>query len=269
MIVTLTTDFGTADHYVGVMKGVLLASAPQLQVVDLTHEVEPGRVEAGAFALLASYRYFPAGTVHVGVVDPGVGSQRRALLVDAAAQYFVGPDNGLFSYVLEREPTAQVVEVTDERYFRQPRSDTFHGRDVFAPLAAALASGVKPYELGPILTQPVRLPPLRPQLLASGALMGRILHVDRFGNCVTSLTPGDLPRAGTHLRLTAGDCLITELRRHYSGAAPGAPFAIWGSSGFLELSVNGGSAADLLGIAPGAAVEVPAGTSDRRTEESG
>jgi S-adenosyl-L-methionine hydrolase (adenosine-forming) len=256
MIVTLLTDFGLVDHYAGVMRGVLMGTDPEIRVVDLTHEIAPGRIDEGAFALLAAYLYFPRGTVHVAVVDPGVGSARRAIVVEAAEQYFVGPDNGLFSYVLEREAEARAVEVTNSQYFRQPLSTTFHGRDLFAPVGAALARGVRPEELGPPLPSPTRLAPLRPLAGVDGGLQGRILHVDRFGNCITSVSVDDLVSGNDRVRVRAGGRDVATFRRHYTGAPAGDPFLIWGSTGFLEISLNGGSAAAALGLAAGDGVEV-------------
>ena len=255
MIVTLLTDFGTSDHYVGVMKGVLLGVDERIRVVDLSHEVPAGGVDTGAFLLLAAYRHFPPGTVHVGVVDPGVGTARRAVVVEAAGQLFVGPDNGLFSYLLDREAGAGVREVIADRFVRRPASTTFHGRDLFAPLGAALATGVRWEEVGPLLTDPVRLPALRPTVAADGGLLGRILHVDRFGNCITSIGREDVvaPNDGVRLRVAGRE--IAEVRSHYAGAAPGRPFLVWGSSDFLEVSVNDGSAAALLRVSAGTAVE--------------
>ena len=257
MIATLLTDFGLADHYVGVMKGVILSIDPRITVVDLGHDVPPGDIEGGAFALLASYPYFPPGTVHVAVVDPGVGTTRRPVAAAAAGQLFVAPDNGLLSYVLDREPDARVFHLTDERRFRHPVSTTFHGRDVFAPVGAALAAGAAPESLGTEIADPVRLAPLRPTAEADGTLRGRVLQVDRFGNCVTSFTAHDLAaRADGGFRLCAGTGEIRELRRHFAGGRPGAPFAIWGSAGFLEIAVDGGSAAAVLGLGTGHEVRV-------------
>lgn len=256
MIVTLLTDFGTSDHYAAVMKGVILAADPAIALVDLGHEIAPGDVAHAAFSLLAAYPYFPPGTVHVVVVDPGVGTERRVVAVQARDQIFVGPDNGVFSYVLDREPAARVHEVTSERYHRKPVSSTFHGRDVFAPLGAALAGGLRPEELGPPLEAAVRLPPLSPGRTGRGTRLGRVLHVDRFGNCVTSIAVHDLPAPRALVRARAGTAVIGALRRTYAGAPASEPFLIWGSSGLLEISLNGASAAAALGLRPGSAIEV-------------
>src|SRR2546423_4729144 len=158
MIVTLLTDFGTGDYFVGAMKGALLAVNPRAQIVDITHEIAPHDIEAGAFTLLAAFETFPAGTVHVAVVDPGVGSTRRAIVVESERHTFVGPDNGVFGYVFERLNDFHVFHVTNRKYFRRDASATFHGRDRFAPLAGALSRGVRAEELGHEITDFVRLP---------------------------------------------------------------------------------------------------------------
>lgn len=268
MIVTLLTDFGTADPYVGVMKGVVLGVDASVPLVDLTHEVPPGRVDVGAFHLLVSYRHFPAGTVHVAVVDPGVGSERRPIVVEAAGQCFVAPDNGLLSYLLETEEGAVCREVTSPRFLDRPLSTTFHGRDLFAPVGAALATGTPASELGAVIDDPVRLPSLRPSREVNGALVGRVLHVDRFGNCITSLPRAGMFEEGERLALEIGGRRVEQLRAHYAGAPEGEPFLVWGSAGFLEVSVNGGSAAAVLGVGTGAVVRLHTGPSAVHEETS-
>ena len=260
MILTLLTDFGTADYFVGAMKGVILSAAPGAVVVDLTHEVPPQDVRAGAFTLLAALDAFAPGAVHLAVVDPGVGSARRGIAAAAGGHLFVGPDNGLFSWALERLGGARVFHLDRERFFRPAVSSTFHGRDVFAPVAAALARGTPLEEVGTEVGDWTRLEPLRPERTASG-LRGGVLHVDRFGNCVTSVARGDVPAGfgeGGAVRLDVGRREVRSLRRFYAegGEGEGEPFAIWGSAGFLEVSVNRGSAARVLGAGPGAVVEV-------------
>jgi len=260
MIVTLLTDFGTRDYFVGAMKGAVLASNPRAQVVDITHEIPAHDIEAGAFTLLASFEAFPAGTVHVAVVDPGVGSARRAVAVETRGHTFVGPDNGVFGYVYERVESFAVHQLTNENYFRKDVSTTFHGRDVFAPVAGALSRGVAAEELGPRLSDFVRLPFARPERRADGVLEGRVIHVDRFGNCVTNFTPRDIPVEpfGRGMRMKVGGFEIEQLRRFFADErdAPGEPFAIWGSAGLLEIAVNLDSAARRLGVGRGQAVEV-------------
>lgn len=228
-VITLLTDFGTADYYVGAVKGAILSVNPDAVIVDITHEVPAQDIETGAFLLLAAYKTFPRGTVHVAVVDPGVGSTRRPIIVSAGDQFFVGPDNGIFSYI---EPPHRTFHVTAEKYFRPDPSSTFHGRDIFAPVAAALSTGVSPEQFGLEINDVVKLPSLETPL--------RIIHIDRFGNCVTNITGEKFEG------LTLNGRTISVLRNFYGEAPVGEIFAIWGSAGFLEISMNGGSAAQVL-----------------------
>lgn len=243
--ITLLTDFGTADYFVGAMKGVILSINPQAVITDITHEIPAQDVAAGAFSLLAAYDTFPAGTIHVAVVDPGVGSERRPIVVSAGEYLFVGPDNGIFTYIYDRDPSNQAFQITNETYFRQPVSNTFHGRDIFAPVAAALSTGLDPSFLGPRISDPIRLvKSVEPQ----------IIHIDRFGNLITSLTR-DQFKEGTSLIING--TVISKVRRFF-GEGIGKqdePFVIWGSAGFLEIAVNGGSAAQILGVKRGDAIK--------------
>src|SRR5688572_12873501 len=221
MIVTLLTDFGTADYFVGAMKGAVLAANPSAQVVDITHEVPAYDIEAGAFTLRAAFETFPEGTVHVAVVDPGVGSERRAVAVEGRGHAFVGPDNGIFGHVYERVRPFRVFHLTDESFFRPEVSATFHGRDIFAPVAGALSRGVRAGELGPQVFDFVRLPSAAPARLADGTLAGAVIHVDRYGNCVTNITPQDLSpaeRRGGAL-LFAGGREVRRFRRFFAEGA--------------------------------------------------
>src|ERR1041385_5554971 len=168
------------------MKGVIVSRSPVAQIIDITHDIPPQDIPAGAFNLVSVYRNFPPGTIHVGVVDPGVGSDRRAIVVECAEQYFVGPDNGLFSWICEREGKFVARALINEKFFRQPVSDTFHGRDIFAPVAAALSNGIPPEEFGPLIEDIVLLESLEPKATAKG-IEARIIHIDRFGNCITNL----------------------------------------------------------------------------------
>jgi len=260
MIVTLLTDFGTGDYFVGAMKGALLAVNPRAQIVDLTHEIAPHDIGAGAFTLLAAFETFPAGTVHVAVVDPGVGSSRRAVVVESERHVFVGPDNGVFGYVYERAGPLRVFHVTNEKYFRPTVSATFHGRDIFAPVAGALSLGVRPEEFGPEITDFVRLPFAAPERLQDGTLVGAVIHVDRFGNCVTNISPRDLDEESIRrgVRLLVGEREVRSFRRYFGdeGDSAGEPFAIWGSAGLLELALFRDSAARSLGAKRGQRVEV-------------
>ena len=244
--ITLLTDFGTSDYFVGALKGVILSINPTIRIVDITHEIPPQDIESAAFTLLACYQSFPVGTIHVAVVDPGVGSSRRAIAASAAGQFFVGPDNGLFSYVFEREPPKSIVQLTNEKYFRHPVSNTFHGRDIFAPVAAALSKGARLDSFGSEISDPVNLESLTPPRLNSGALKGRIIHIDHFGNCVTNFDKQALngiesPSLRIKRRRIAG------IQQSYNeGKRDGDLFAIWGSAGFLEIAARERSAAKLL-----------------------
>ena len=266
-IITLLTDFGTADYFVAAVKGVILAANPNANIaniVDITHDIPPGDIEAAAFTLLAACSSFPPGTIHVGVVDPGVGSARRPILIKLGEQFFVGPDNGIFSYVCESNEslgvTAEMFHLTKAEYFRDPVSATFHGRDVFAPVAAALSTGVKPAQLGTSISEIVRLSPLRPTTSRDGRLLARIIHIDRFGNCVTNITQNDLTAkmiaAGPTLRIKGKS--VKSFRNYFAEAVSGKGrvFGIWGSAGFLEIAAANESAAELLKARRGDAVTV-------------
>ena len=272
--IALLTDFGLNDTYVGVMKGVMSGICSDARFIDLTHAVEPQNVRQAAFMLLTSYRYFPKGTVFLAVVDPGVGSQRRAIAVRAGDYTFIAPDNGLLSYVLRRYPYALTVELTSEAHRLADVSSTFHGRDVFAPAAAYLARGEALDRLGKRVSDRVSLP--QPVLsLQDGLISGEMLHVDRYGNIVTSIgalqwsSAAELtftPAFGstkTPVRFTAGSAIcriggfdINGVARHYAQVEQGDLLALVGSSGFLEISVNHGSAAAVLNVRQGDAVSL-------------
>ncbi len=260
MLITLLTDFGTADYFVGAMKGVILSINREARIVDITHEIPPQDIQAGAFTLMAAYQCFPAETVHVAVVDPGVGSERRPIVVSGGGQFFVGPDNGLFSFIYERERDARVFHLTNEEYFRPSVSATFHGRDVFAPVAGALSKGVSPEQLGEEIRDCVRLPFLNAKLSADNSVVASIIHIDRFGNCVTNLTPDDITATmiAAGVNLTINGWKITSFRRFFAEMqdTPSELFAIWGSAGYLEISAYQASAAQLLGAKRGQPVTV-------------
>ncbi|MEX2571821.1 MAG: SAM-dependent chlorinase/fluorinase, partial [Gemmatimonadota bacterium] len=251
LIVTLLTDFGASDFYVAAMKGVILSRDPSLRIVDLSHEVPRHDVEAAAFLLLAVYAEFPDEAVHIAVVDPGVGSARLPIVVRAGSRRLVGPDNGTFSYILDREGSAVARAITAPELVRASVGATFHGRDIFAPAGAALAGGFPFESVGPTVAAPVRLRSIDNTRGPDGRIRGRILHVDHFGNCVTSFTPEDVgPRMdGYHLRGRAST--VTALRGFYAEAAADEAFAIWGSTGYLEIALNQGSAAAHLGLRRG------------------
>jgi len=247
-IVTLTTDFGTRDGYVAAMKGAILGIARSVQLVDVTHEVAPHDVAEGALALEAAAPYFPPGTVHLGVVDPGVGTARRGLAVLARGQVFVGPDNGLFTPFLDAGDWT-AFELAAPEYRLPAVSRTFHGRDVFAPAAAHVAAGVAPSRLGPRVTDPVRLAWPAPVPSAAG-VTGVVVHVDRFGNLVTSIPAAALAGAGADAVLTVGGRRLA-LVSTYGELERGRPGALVGSTGRIEVAVREGSAARLLRAARG------------------
>jgi S-adenosylmethionine hydrolase len=251
-ILTLTTDFGLSDHYVGSMKGVILGICPRAQLVDISHQVSPYAIAEGAFLIGQAYRSFPRGTVHVVVVDPGVGSDRRPILTEAAGQYFVAPDNGVLALIFAREKH-KVRLISNQRYFRQPVSRTFHGRDIFAPVAAHLASGVAPSRMGKVIADYVRPPFERPRQTGARTWTGQILNVDRFGNVITNFHADDFPALE---QISIGRGKARRLVRSYTEAGAGELVAIAGSSGYLEVSVNQGSAAEKIGCRAGGACHI-------------
>jgi hypothetical protein len=259
-VVTFLSDFGHDDWFVGVVHGVIHERSPEAHVVDLAHSVPPGHVVRGAFMLEAAAPDFPARTVHLAVVDPGVGTARRALAVAARGQFFVGPDNGLLEWALAA-PGAEVRALEVARHFRQPVSRTFHGRDVFAPVAAALARGERLAALGPPVADPVRLASPAPERRGE-ALVGHIVFLDRFGNALTDLTAESLVAAfGAEatdggFEVTVLDRRIQGLARSYGDAPVGTLVAILGSSGRLEIAQVGGAASERLGLGEGDAVSV-------------
>jgi S-adenosylmethionine hydrolase len=280
-IITLTTDFGVADGYVGTMKGVILDIAPHAQLVDITHEITPQDVRQTAYVLYTATPFFPPHTVHLVVVDPGVGSARRPIAVRSAWGTFVGPDNGVFSYVMaaavadgESTQIEAVVELANPRYRLLQVSHTFHGRDIFAPAAAHLAAGVPIDQLGPAVPDPVTLP--LPRLEVSpNVVRGEVLHADHFGNVITSigrllwsgdelsLEPVFRGRSGQKARfqadqahVMAGGREIPRLHRTYADVKPGEVLALVGSEGHVEIAVREGSGADRLNLRPGDPVEL-------------
>ena len=248
-IITLLTDFGAQDFFVGAMKGVILSVNPDATIVDISHEIPPQDIETAAFNLLSCYRDFPSGTIHVAVVDPGVGSERRAVLIECANQFFVGPDNGLFSWICEREKDWTAIHVTKERFFRHPVSKTFHGRDIFAPVAAALSKGVAPQEFGKPLPDIVQLETLEPTNVDNNTIAGRIIHIDRFGNCITNFTSEHLrSRGSASWRIILNEREISSFREFFAAAAANEIFCAVGSAGFLEICTPNASAANLLDV---------------------
>ena len=259
-IITLTTDFGNSDHYVGVIKGVILSISPEAQIVDICHDLRAYDVLDGAFVIAQAYRYFPPRTVHLVVVDPGVGSSRRPILVNAGKYIFVAPDNGVLSLLYAREEGAIVRHITANHYFLEPVSQTFHARDVFAPIAAWLSRQVEPEKFGDPIEDYVRFQPPQPKKVNDRLFKGIVLRVDRFGTLTTNLTPADVPQLFTDtpppFKIVVGKTEVTKLATSYAHEAPGEVFAILGSSGYLEIAVSRASAATAVGVGKGAEVGV-------------
>ena len=262
-IVTLTTDFGTADYHVGAMKGAILDVCPDAEVVDITHDLTPFDILDGAFTLAHACETFPYRTVHVVVVDPGVGTDRRALLVSGDRHYFIAPDNGLLSFIYPKQEKLAVYHITSEHYFRQPVSRTFHGRDVFAACAGWLAKGVEAEKFGEPIEDYVKLAVPKAQATSEKSWKGMVLKIDRFGNVITNLAAEDCPALFAEptppFKLSAGGKEISRLSPTYSLGGQGEIFAVLGSSGYLEIAANRNPAAKLLGLQRGAEVTLQVG----------
>jgi S-adenosyl-L-methionine hydrolase (adenosine-forming) len=260
-VISLLTDFGASDHYVGVMKGVILGICPAAQLVDISHEIEPYAITEAAYTLAQTWQFFPDGTIHLVVVDPGVGSLRRPILAtttaEAGGHLFVAPDNGVLTLLLDTAVMRKVREITAARYFRQPVSQTFHGRDIFAPVAAHLASGVAPGRFGKGIEDAVRLNFAKPMAAGPDKWTGTILKIDRFGNLITNFRSERWRRlAWQPFELRAGRQNVSRLATSYAEVMSEEVFLIQGSGGYLEVSVNKGSAAALTGCEPGSQLEL-------------
>lgn len=258
--VALLSDFGHLDHYVGVMKGVIQGIAPKAQIVDITHHIPAGDIRRAAFTLKVSYRYFPQGTTFVVVVDPSVGGSRKELLIKTEHYTFIGPDNGVLSLAIAEEKVLQVIQLDKREYFLTPVSLTFHGRDIFAPVAAHAARGIRPELLGTPINDYVKLSWLKPRIEGE-QLFGIIMLVDHFGNLITNIYRQELrdwlqqcglgPKSKDFpLAISIGHHMIHGLAHSYSDVPPQSPLAIIGSSDLLEIAVNGGNAAEILHCKP-------------------
>jgi S-adenosyl-L-methionine hydrolase (adenosine-forming) len=256
-VIALLTDFGTHDHYAGSMKGVALGICPDLTLVDITHEVPPHDVLAGALALAACFRDFPSGTIFLVVVDPGVGSSRRGIAADAGEYRFVAPDNGVLTLALEAAPARKIVELTERRYARPTVSRTFEGRDRFAPAAAWLARGIELSALGRPAGAIHRLDVPRPAI-APDRLSGEVIRVDRFGNLITNIDRKifDTLAEGGALEIRVGAHAVVRVVSTYADVGAGEVCALFGSSDHLEVAVNGSSAASQLDVGRGAPVHI-------------
>jgi S-adenosylmethionine hydrolase len=272
-IITLTTDFGYDDAYLAALKGAILSTNPEASIIDISHSTEPQNVLQAAFILSIAYRYFPKQTIHVAVVDPGVGSERQGIILKTPSALFVAPDNGILSYIIDdlflvesRSLTdhsqglkeivfktgLEAVAITDPRFWRHPVSPTFHGRDIFAPVAAGFSLGISLYEFGEKINSVHVLPIPKPSLDAEGNLVGQVLHVDRFGNLITNIKSDDLP--GKDVMIEVAGYSIQGINSYY--AQNNGVMAIVGSSGYLELSLRDGSACDFLGVVVGDEIKV-------------
>jgi S-adenosylmethionine hydrolase len=270
-IITLTTDLGFTDAYVATMKGVILGINPEAKLVDICHTIKPQNILQAAFILSTAYKFFPQKTIHVVVVDPGVGTERRAIILRTPSADFVAPDNGVLSYVIQQSSTKpveenanqqlteletelEVVALTESRFWRSPVSPTFHGRDIFAPVAALLSLGFPPIDFGEATTSVTMLPPPRPYKALDGSLVGHILHIDSFGNLITNIKSDDLPQTKQTITIMVGNQLIHGLSRTYAEGR--GILALIGSSGYLEVSLKGGNVGALLNAEVGNEVRI-------------
>ncbi len=245
MIIALLTDFGTRDYFVGAMKGVILSINKEVNILDITHEIAPQDINSASFILQNCYADFPAKTIFAAVIDPGVGSNRRAILVETDKYFFIAPDNGLLSFVFDECESYRVFEISRANFFRQPVSRTFHGRDIFAPCAAHLAGGVEPSEFGNEINDFVVSTKRNPRRISKNVTEAEIVFIDRFGNLITNLKAEDLP---DKFYLEINDQKIEKLRGFFAEAEPGELFMIKGSAGFLEIAAFQDSAKDLLNV---------------------
>ncbi len=259
-MITFTTDFGLNDHYVGTMKGVILNINPAAQLVDICNAVQSFDVLDGALTIVQAYRYFPAETIHLVVVDPGVGSTRRPLLVTTEKHIFIAPDNGVLSFVYEREERITARHITASHYFLQPVSSTFHGRDIFSAVAGWLSKGVEASKFGDEISDYARFAAPKPKPINDKLLKGVVLKVDKFGNLITNITPADLPQLFAPqpppFKVLIGKNEITKMTQSYSEGTPGEVFVILNSMGFLEIASHRGSATHLVGAGKGSDVGV-------------
>lgn len=241
--ITLTTDFGLIDNYAGIIKGIILYLNPCARIIDISSNAPPFNIGAGSYLLETSYHNFPPGTIHLGIIDPGVGSRRKSLVVETEDHFFVGPDNGLFSFLGPKQ-IRRIISLTKKKYFLKDVSPTFHGRDIFAPIAAYLSLGVQPDRFGPELESIVRPKPLRAR--KTDMALGRIIYIDRFGNLVTSLKSPNLPAGRINVHLN--DHNIGYVRTTFGSVKIGQPVCYINSFGYLEIAVNQGSAAEYFDI---------------------
>jgi len=292
-VITLLTDFGNQDAYVGIMKGVIAGINPFANIIDICHSVPPQDIFSGAYLLYSSYKYFPKKTIHVAVVDPGVGSRRDIVCVETKDYFFLVPDNGILSFIIQDEKPKSIFRITNNKYFLPSPSNTFHGRDVFAPVAAHLSLGVKPQKMGIKINQLEQLDIPKPVHKKTGQVEGQIIHIDRFGNLISNITkehlmqhdhsqslfktqmkeitlPISLPSQGGDeggvkinlkcLETTIGKKKILGLSKTYTDVKPGEPLVLFGSAGFLEVSINQGNAQKYFRVDRGNKIRVEMGS---------
>ena len=260
-LVTLTTDFGLQDEYVAVMKGVILSTCPYATILDLCHYISPQDVFGAAYILFSAYRFFPSGTVHVVVVDPGVGSTRRIICLKTDKYTFLAPDNGVLSFIVANEKPLSIINVTNRKYFLPEVSATFHGRDVFAPVVGHLMNGVAIEELGMEISDMVKIGAPVPVLSSNGVVEARVIYIDRFGNLITninrdSLESVQIDERSRKLSITVANCRLKEISRSYSAVKEGELVALFGSAGYLEIAVNKANAKEVLNVKNGDSVTV-------------
>lgn len=250
-LITLTTDLGEQDGFIGSMKGVIIGINPSARIVDISHDVPPQDIEAGAYVIKEAYKLFPKLTIHVVVVDPGVGGPRKPLLAVSQNYYFIAPDNGVLSYVYKEEGSVRVYELSATHYFRPSPGRTFHGRDIFAPIAAWLSKGVSPDNLGKDVEGFVTLTLPHPVAVAEKTMKGRVAYIDRFGNLITTITKAHLDElflksSGKTVEVKVKEVVIKGLSDYYGQGEKGTPSALVNSSGYLEIFCHLGSARDIL-----------------------
>jgi len=256
-IITLLTDFGSHDAYVGIMKGVIAGINPSANVIDICHSIPPQDIFSGAYLLYTSYRYFPKKTIHVAVVDPGVGSTRDIICVETCDCFFLVPDNGLLSLIIQNERPKDIFRVTNNKYFLSSLSNTFHGRDIFAPIAAHLSKGIKPNQLGTRINQLKQTDFPKPNHKKTGMLEGQIIYIDRFGNLITNIIRPHIKALKIneeYMKTKVGKKKMTGLSNTYTDVGIGEPLVLFGSAGFLEVSVNQGSAQKYFGVDKGSKI---------------
>ena len=248
-LITLLTDFGLEDPYVGMMKGVILGVNPGARIIDISHHVKAGAIIRAAGMIRETYPYFPEGTVHITVVDPGVGGKRRAIILMTQSHLFVGPDNGIFWPIINLHQDIKIIHLTETKYFLREVSDTFHGRDIFAPVAAHLSKGADPFEMGPAISNPVKLQLPVPHR-KRGALYGEVVSVDHFGNLITNIHSKDIEgfAGGRTLVIRLEHLIIEGMRETYAECGKGEILGLFGGSGYLEIAVNLSRASDRLGL---------------------